>query len=141
MLREIDRIALVLMPDGSYSAIDNLSIRQKQLLGAFNVPTDKLDAFATDINHRLVSPISSQVHLLPDSDGAKTKRRPGRPPKKKAAAVSDAPKRKPGRPKGSKNKKTLEREANGIAEQPKRRPGRPKGSKNKKTLERSADGG
>lgn len=52
---------------------------------------------------------------------------------------SDAikPKRKPVRPKGSKNKKTLEREANAI-DIPKRKPGRPKGSKNKKTLEREA---
>ena len=49
------------------------------------------------------------------------------------------PKRK-GRPKGSKNKKTLEREA-ALASQspsPKSVRGRPKGSKNKKTLEREA---
>ena len=58
---------------------------------------------------------------------------------------------KRGRPKGSKNRKTLEREApaaaQGGAEQDgevqsgsgeKRGPGRPKGSKNKKTLEREA---
>ena len=44
-------------------------------------------------------------------------------------------KRKPGRPKGSKNKKTLEREAL-LAAPPKRGRGRPKGSKNKSTLER-----
>lgn len=51
------------------------------------------------------------------------------------------PKRGRGRPKGSKNKKTLEREAamaaQGITE-PKRGKGRPKGSKNKKTLAREA---
>ena len=46
------------------------------------------------------------------------------------------PKRKPGRPKGSRNKKTLELEARAAA--PKRGRGRPKGSKNKKTLEREA---
>ena len=50
--------------------------------------------------------------------------------------------RHPGRPKGSKNKKTLEREAEmkrlGIAPPPKRSRGRPKGSKNKKTLVREA---
>lgn len=40
------------------------------------------------------------------------------------------PKRKPGRPEGSKNKKTLEREAADIIKV-KRKPGRPKGSKNK----------
>ena len=48
------------------------------------------------------------------------------------------PKRKPGRPKGSKNKKTLEREAlkKSLPAESKRGRGRPKGSKNKKTLER-----
>jgi hypothetical protein len=45
--------------------------------------------------------------------------------------------RGPGRPKGSKNKKTLEREAALAAQAPRHR-GRPKGSKNKKTLEREA---
>ena len=49
-----------------------------------------------------------------------------------AGLVEQPPKRKPGRPKGSKNKKTLEREAREarIAEG-RRGPGRPKGSKNK----------
>ena len=47
-----------------------------------------------------------------------------------------APKRGPGRPKGSKNKKTLEREQAEAAakkQEEKRGPGRPKGSKNKAT--------
>ena len=56
------------------------------------------------------------------------------------ASQGIAQKRGRGRPKGSKNKKTLEREAmeaaSGITK--KRGPGRPKGSKNKKTLEREA---
>lgn len=50
--------------------------------------------------------------------------------------------KKRGRPKGSKNRKTLEREAilaaQGQEQKPKRGRGRPKGSKNKKTLEREA---
>lgn len=138
MLHEIDRISLVLMTDGSYSAINNLSIRQKQLLGAFHVPVDKLDAFAADINRRLMNPINSQLHQLPDTSEMQVKRRPGRPPKQEKKVVLNEPKRKPGRPKGSKNKKTLEREASMTMEHPKRHPGRPKGSKNKKTLEREA---
>lgn len=47
--------------------------------------------------------------------------------------------KKRGRPEGSKNKKTIEREEQMRAEEaakPKRGPGRPKGSKNKKTIER-----
>jgi len=68
------------------------------------------------------------TNAAPDAEGAK-------------------PRRRPGRPKGSKNKKTLEREAEerrlrelGLLppEPPKRRRGRPPGSKNKKTLEREA---
>ena len=51
-------------------------------------------------------------------------------------------KKGPGRPPGSKNKKTLEKEAeltaNGGQAKPKRKPGRPPGSKNKKTLKREA---
>ena len=57
-------------------------------------------------------------------------------------SAEEKPTRHPGRPKGSKNKKTLEREAEmkrlGIVSPPKRGRGRPKGSKNKKTLEREA---
>ena len=59
-------------------------------------------------------------------------------------AKPEVPKRGKGRPKGSKNKKTLACEAEearlkALGEQPeKRRPGRPKGSLNKSTLERLA---
>lgn len=137
MIREIDRISLVLMPDGSYSEINNLSIRQGRLLSFFNVPTNKLDSFATAVNRRFMNPINSQIHLLPDVSEASTKKRRGRPPKHKDEPEAVMPKRKPGRPRGSKNKKTLEREAHAV-DTPKRKPGRPKGSKNKKTLEREA---
>ena len=61
-------------------------------------------------------------------------------PDKEEKTIEEKPTRGPGRPKGSKNKKTLEREAEmkrlGIVAPPKRQRGRPKGSKNKKTLER-----
>jgi hypothetical protein len=57
------------------------------------------------------------------------------------AGQKEERKGKRGRPKGSKNRKTLEREALEAAQGgsvEKRRPGRPKGSKNRKTLEREA---
>lgn len=55
--------------------------------------------------------------------------------REKKELLNPPEKRKRGRPKGSKNKKTLEREAAAaLAAKPHR--GRPKGSKNKKTLER-----
>ena len=61
-----------------------------------------------------------------------------KPPEETSANVKVPGKR--GRPKGSRNKSTLERLAQGSQEpvNPKRGPGRPKGSKNKKTLEREA---
>ncbi|MCC8103778.1 MAG: hypothetical protein LIP11_16525 [Clostridiales bacterium] len=57
--------------------------------------------------------------------------------KAKQKSLTDAAPKKLGRPKGSKNKNTLEREAQQQAQQ-KRGRGRPKGSKNRKTLERKA---
>ena len=136
MIREIDRIALVLMTDGTYSPINNLTERQKQLLNCFSVSAEMLGSFADDVNCRNMSPMNSQMHSMPTVPGAAKKRR-GRPPKAHNETSSE-PKRKPGRPKGSKNKKTLEREAAGICDKPKHKPGRPKGSKNRKTLEREA---
>ena len=53
-------------------------------------------------------------------------------------AQNTAVRRGRGRPKGSKNKATLERETLNAAAEVKRRRGRPKGSKNKKTLEKES---
>ena len=134
MIREIDRIVLVLMTDGLYASVNNLSIRQNDLLAAFGIQPGHFKVFADDVNHRRINPINSQVHRLPEDEQAPKKKR-GRPPKKRLTDEISlpTPKRKPGRPKGSKNKKTLEREARLLQEpQPvKRKPGRPKGSKNK----------
>ena len=73
----------------------------------------------------------------------KRKRKIQQAPAKPSETTSEAvtqPAKKRGRPPGSKNRKTLEREAleslKGTT--PKRGKGRPKGSKNKKTLEREA---
>lgn len=87
-------------------------------------------------------PISSgRLSYTPPEAGTIPKERKRR--KKANGATDKQEKNKPkrrGRPKGSKNKKTIERESElasqGIA--PKRGRGRPKGSKNKKTLEREA---
>ena len=134
MIREIDRVVLVLMTDGLYDSVNNLSIRQNDLLAAFGIQSPFFKSFADDVNHRRINPINSQVHRLPDSDQT-AKKKQGRPPKKKLTVEISlpVPKRKPGRPKGSKNRKTLEREVLQQQEhQPvKRKPGRPKGSKNK----------
>ncbi|MDR0411544.1 MAG: transposase [Treponema sp.] len=131
MLHEIDRISLVLMPDGTYTAINDLTGRQKQLLAEFGVRDDAFTFFAGEVNRRMLSPISSQVHILP---GQSPDRKKGRPPKQKeaVAGVEEQPKRKPGRPKGSRNKSTASQTApNKGTGQPPRRRGRPSGSKNK----------
>ena len=133
MLREIDRVALVLMTDGLYASVNNLSKRQCELLNEFDIRPEHFKLFADDVNRRRLNPINSQVHQIPEGTAIPQKRR-GRPPKKKLEEdILPAPKRKPGRPKGSKNKKTLEREAlaKTLPKPEKRKPGRPKGSKNK----------
>lgn len=134
MIREIDRIVLILMTDGCYSAIDNHTKRQKELLREFGIKPDYFKVFADDVNRRMVNPINSQIHLLPEEYMAASKKRRGRPPKKNKETTENVEsKRSPGRPKGSKNKKTLEREAALDKSElyTKRGPGRPKGSKNK----------
>ncbi len=131
MIQEIDRIVLMLMPDGIYAAIDNLTGRQKLLLSEFGISSKAFRSFAEDINQRAASPINSQIRVLPEEGKTKAKR--GRPAKSQGRASGPEARRSPGRPKGSKNKKTLEREAASVdsIEQTPRRRGRPKGSKNK----------
>ena len=84
------------------------------------------------------SPQIEEVHA--PADTIKTSTDTGVALQTKDDANASSTKRGRGRPLGSKNKKTLEREA-AMANQPqqiKRGRGRPKGSKNKKTLEREA---
>lgn len=141
MIQKSDRVTLDLEPNGQYAAIHNLSDNYKKLLGEFLLREADMDAFATELNEQFANPIQSLKRELPAA-AAIRKRGPGRPRKIPAVAsgLEEQPKRKPGRPKGSKNKSTLAREAAGGLESPipKRKPGRPKGSKNKKTLEREA---
>lgn len=146
MIRHCDRCQLMLLPDGVYAFVDNLSARLKRFLEEFGVTPEILKRLSEETNDRLSNPMQSQIRRLPQgADAPKPPR--GRSRKEKSAEDDDKPRRKPGRPKGSKNKKTLERErlaaeaaAKGVLppEKVKRKPGRPKGSKNKKTLEREA---
>lgn len=135
MLREIDRIQLLLRADGKYYPIRNYTQRQKDILSVFGVSTDSFDAIAYDVTYRDSNPIKSQNRSIPAMPASPKKKR-GRPPKK--AVETPQPQKKRGRPKGSKNKKTLERMLREQNEPPKekRGKGRPKGSLNKKTLER-----
>lgn len=122
MIGRADDAYLLFMPNDRYEAIHNLSNRFKKLLEKFDVLESHFDLLAEEVMARKTSPIQSEMHTLPKVE----------------------PRRKRGRPVGSKSRKTLEREAEearlGIQpeDKPKRSPGRPKGSRNKKTLEREA---
>ena len=137
MIRKTNRACCRYMPGDHYDAIMNLSTELKALLGRFDIQEAHLGKFAEELTLQMSATILSQVRTIPELE--KKRRKSGAGPSK-TPKDPDAPKRKPGRPKGSKNKKTLEREKE-LAEhpelaKPKRKPGRPKGSKNKATLER-----
>jgi len=139
MLLEMDRMMFLLDGNGLYSAIHDESARQKDILGQFDILPDDLNAVCAEFNQRQGNPVHSQLREKP-AHSAKPRIRRGRPAgtgcRKKGASTEPASqKRGRGRPKGSLNRKTLERMANsGETMAPaveKRRPGRPKGSRNK----------
>jgi hypothetical protein len=125
MIREVDRIELLLLPNGTYTAIHDESARAKELLSLFDIIPSDFDSIATEVNNRLSSSMTSQVRVKPSHEKQGSRQR-GRPAKAKAAAPTK-PKQKPGRPKGSVKKATPAQQE----EVAKRKPGRPKGSKNK----------
>ena len=138
VIRQLDHCMVKLMPDETYRFIDNLKMDDKTLYATWGLQLEHFRYLAETLGNQDAVAKSSQLRELPEMPQEAPRRR-GRPPKPKTEE-SDVPKRRPGRPKGSKNKKTLEREAAmaNMPPVPKRKPGRPKGSKNKKTLEREA---
>lgn len=143
IIREADFFRAELMGDEHYRTIHDHSARMKAVLKYLGLKEDELDKFAFEINSRY-NEAHSQERTMPPSSTPTGK--VGRPKKKKTKEEENKPKRAPGRPKGSKNQKTIEKErkiaeakAKGEYVEPeKRSPGRPKGSKNKKTLEQEA---
>lgn len=131
MIQEIDRIELIRLSNERYSAVNDLSERQKKLLEKFEISQESFEYIAEMVNERRRNPIYSQTHKMPAPAEKKGR---GRPKKEKKETDENVPKRGRGRPKGSKNKKTLEKEAQqstGGELVKKRGRGRPKGSKNK----------
>lgn len=168
MLREMDRLHVSLIDSTKYACVHDESVRQRKLLKALGLPVEALDNVAADINRRNTDAVVSQVHKMPETPDPKARRARGREAKKqrdieegrRPAVETPKPKRRPGRPKGSKNKKNdgadgakpqgvgkkrkpRKKAGKGTPETepqtPKRTPGRPKGSKNKKTLAREAE--
>jgi len=125
MIREVDRIEILLLPNGTYTAIHDESTRAKELLSLYDIIPADFDSIATDVNNRLTSSMTSQVRVKPSHE-KQGSRKMGRPTKAKDK-VATGPKRGPGRPKGSvKNVEPALQQG-----KVQRKPGRPKGSKNK----------
>lgn len=149
MIRKLDGVYLLRLPNGAYEEIHNLSTKCEKLIKQLGLTMTSFKKFAEEAN--ATRPAFSEVRKMPEVE---MPRKPGRPKGSKNRATLEReayeaasglsrntePKRSRGRPKGSKNKATLEREAAqaNIPAQPKRKPGRPKGSKNKATLAREA---
>lgn len=132
MFLEMDRMSLFLTEGNIYISVHDESRRQKELLASVGVVPSDLDAIAEEFNMRN-GPICSQYRTLSDNS-SKYRKKPGRKAKPKDNA-EEKTKKPVGRPKGSKNKKTIEAESVKAATAvEKRKPGRPKGSKNKMTI-------
>ena len=140
---EIDRISCIRLSDNTYKLVDDFSEKQKKFLDYFSIDQNYYSSLLDFTNTRNKYKDSSVITPLPS-----VKQKIFTSENNDASASEEPAKSKGqvGRPKGSKNKKTLEREAElraqGIdpdAPKSKGQVGRPKGSKNKKTLEREAE--
>ena len=147
MIKEMDRLHISLIDSQSYACVHDESVRQRKLLKAMGLSApEDLETVAADVNRRNSEAVSSQVHRMPEKANAGEARPRGRRAKKlrdiaegrRPAEDAPKPKGKPGRPKGAKNKTSVQKEDKTGGE-PKRRPGRPKGSTKKKNGKRNAD--
>ena len=135
VIRELNFLQMHLLHDDAYAYVHTENKKQIRFLAEIGIALQDLDYVADEENKRLNNAIHSPFHAMPEHNGVtqqgNIRKRPGRPKGSKNlkgtnAKAEPAIKRGPGRPKGSKNKPKQE--------QP-RKPGRPKGSKNKpKTL-------
>jgi hypothetical protein len=91
MIRKMNQIKFLLTQGGIYSFVKNVPGDNANLQNAYSIWAKDFETIARDYNERKNSAISSQVHAMPEHAPREKKHR--------------------GRPFGSKNKKTLEREA------------------------------
>ena len=155
MLPQIERPALALMANGTYKYIHNMKGDLEQLFAEFGYCKEDFEVIAGEVNEREASRGKgvSQYHRTPEEirqahiNLKQAKRKKSTSEENEYEPVEGDENIKPvkrlGRPPGSKNKKTLEREAKQILQESEtqtRKRGRPPGSKNKKTLELEAVG-
>ena len=139
-IRRLNTVVFKRTNGDNYFFVETLAAKDWTLLKNLGVTPEHLRAMTAEVKKQFLGAMPEG--LARDFHGFKEDLREEESVTVEAEAAEDQvkPVRKPGRPKGSKNKKTLEREA-AMANQPpapKRGRGRPKGSKNKKTLEREA---
>ena len=157
MLPQIERPALALMGNGTYKYINNMNESTAKLFGSIGCTSEDFETIAGEVNEREQARGKGvfQYHRTPeDIRNAHKRLKASARDKNQTIEMNEQPSeddqlirptRRPGRPPGSKNKKTLEREAEQALhpeneQKPKRKDGRPPGSKNKKTLSRKAAG-
>ena len=120
MIQKMDRITLLHLENRNYRFIRDISVNARNLFEQFSMNMDSFDEIARDYTRRKTETIQSPVHRMPEA-GMPQKRKRGRKPgsKNKAtlareAAIAEAkargdyveePKRKKGRPFGSKDSK------------------------------------
>lgn len=119
MIERMSRLRLLQTADSLYSYTRTYGTPELSLLNEFGLTPNHLEIMGSEYNKRINSGIDDEIRKIPEYETAVFERR------------------KRGRIKGSKNKKTLEREAeeariNGYRPKeppPKKKAGRPKGSK------------
>lgn len=130
IIQKAARVKFLRIENNKFVFVRGIPGPVEEVLGELGILEDDFIEIASDYNQRHSSSISSQVHKMPTHAGRQVSRGLGRP-------------------KGSLNKKTLERmeqqavqKARGeVTEEPKRRPGRPKGSKDTKPRKPRSDSG
>ena len=138
MAAELDRIKMIRGVGDDFTFVRNISDRQRTLLAEWDIEPDDFKGIVSDYNSRTQSKIVSQNRRKPEHEkAADGRRKPGRRAKghedSQPAGVAE-PKRGRGRPKGS-GKPAEPKQAKPDTG---RHPGRPKGSKNKATIEKEA---
>ena len=139
-----------LQADGGVEYAHTENRRQLELMRQLYIDPRNLDEVADDLhqrrekaNHDPRRRMTDYLLTKRDSDGKSEGSPDGKKEgNKESHGETEKTGKKRGRPPGSKNKKTIEREArlagDNVQKPIKRKPGRPPGSKNKKTLEMEA---
>lgn len=131
MIQKMDRIKLLVNEAGKAVFVRDIPEDVRKLMDEFSMSKERFEAIASEYNERAMATYKSEVRILPE-----------------ASKVNIEP-HKRGRPSGSKNKKTLQREAElkkakeegSVIDKPKKKRGRPEGSKDSKPRKKRSDAG